>query len=423
MDIPLLSGTLLVGAGGWLAYNAKDLGNRAFSFIRSRIGYTVEISSNEFTLFTAVRQWLGSVEEKARYLDGHIISKNTSDDKSMFNLSPRGAYILRYKGRRLLVWSTKEAIEMSDTYREKIIFQTLFGNRQVFLDIMEDAYEYANELHLGLVEILVPDSSYSAQWRTFEHKLPRKRETLCLAGEVTGIFDDAKRFLEERDWYNRMNIPYRRGYLLHGPPGNGKSSIAHALATELGVGINVANLSSFKSDQNFIDILSKVAPDNILLLEDIDSCGVERIETTKSAKSGVTFSGLINALDGITAREGRIMIMTTNHVDKLDPALIRPGRADKQIFMDNANYQQARLMHERFFPEASGESADMFATRFNGSSMAVIQEHLLQLKEKGLCGYLVSDCEPSGSKALVEKSHSQYGVVTNGKYHTVAATI
>jgi hypothetical protein len=251
MDIPLLSGTLLVGAGGWLAYNAKDFGQKAFSFVRSRIGYTVEISSNEIELFTAVRAWLGSVEERARFLDGHFIEKNRGYGE--FMLTPRGAYILKHKGRRILVWSTKEAVEMSDTYREKIIFQTLFGNREVFLDIMKTAHEYANGLHLGLVEILVPDN-YSNNWRTCEHKLPRRADTLCLSGEVTGIFGDAKHFLSERDWYQKMNIPFRRGYLLHGPPGNGKSSVVHALATELGVGINVANISSFRSDQNFIAI-------------------------------------------------------------------------------------------------------------------------------------------------------------------------
>ena len=75
----------------------------------------------------------------------------------------------------------------------------------------------------------------------------------------------------------------------------------------------------------------KVPSQSIVLLEDIDSAFVNRVESSavKSAYDGlnqVTFSGLLNMLDGVASTEARILFMTTNYIDRLDPALIRPGK-------------------------------------------------------------------------------------------------
>src|SRR5207253_2725559 len=92
-------------------------------------------------------------------------------------------------------------------------------------------------------------------------------------------------------------------------------------------GCSVPNMS----DNRLGDLLAKVPERNILLLEDIDCAFVKRKRA--SGKEGeLTFSGLLNALDGVASPEGRIVVMTTNHVDKLDPALIRPGRADVKLY-------------------------------------------------------------------------------------------
>ena len=89
-------------------------------------------------------------------------------------------------------------------------------------------------------------------------------------------------------------------------------------------------------------LFAELPPHCIVLLEDVDTAGVGRrdsVDATQEneSKSAVTLSGLLNVLDGVSSQEGRILIMTTNHIEHLDEALIRPGRSDKKVHFKLAN--------------------------------------------------------------------------------------
>ena len=184
------------------------------------------------------------------------------------------------------------------------------------------------------------------EWRQFGH--PKKQRPLDSVVLDTGITDrlvkDCQEFIENVSWYSDRGIPYRRGYLLHGPPGCGKSSFITALAGHLDRGICVLNLSDRLLSDDRLNHLLAIAPQQtIILLEDIDAVFVSREETTevKAAYQGlnsVTLSGLLNALDGVASSEGRILFMTTNYLDRLDPALIRPGRVDYKEYIGKSIY-------------------------------------------------------------------------------------
>jgi chaperone BCS1 len=97
----------------------------------------------------------------------------------------------------------------------------------------------------------------------------------------------------------------------------------------------------------------------------------------------VTFSGLLNALDGVTSSEGHIVLMTTNHPEKLDPALVRPGRVDVRIHLAKPDADQLRRLYARFYPEVSNDlAAAAFALEMLGCSMAEAQERLVAAKEE-----------------------------------------
>ena len=133
-------------------------------------------------------------------------------------------------------------------------------------------------------------------------------------------------------------VPYRRGYLLHGPPGTGKTSFTQAIAGALKLNICYLNLSNGNMDDDGLNRALNNAPSqSIILLEDIDGIFVARESVNQGRDGGVSFSGLLNALDGVRSQEGRILFMTTNHKEKLDPALLRPGRCDFQVKLDNAS--------------------------------------------------------------------------------------
>lgn len=158
-------------------------------------------------------------------------------------------------------------------------------------------------------------------------------------------------------------VPYRRGYLLYGPPGTGKTSFTQAIAGLMNFNICYLNLSGDRLDDDSLNRALNEAPaHSIILLEDIDGIFVER-EAVNSGSQGrrVTFSGLLNALDGVRSQEGRILFMTTNHREKLDPALLRPGRCDVQVELKNASFKQIKGMFQRFFPEAAEQDAIEFA--------------------------------------------------------------
>lgn len=153
--------------------------------------------------------------------------------------------------------------------------------------------------------------------------------------------------------YQNKDVPYRRGYLLYGPPGTGKTSFVQVIAGQLKLDICYLNLSNGSIDDDALTNLLSSAPErSIILLEDIDAIFVQRT-SMQERKQPLTFSGLLNALDGVRSQEGRILIMTTNHRERLDPALLRPGRADLHFELNNASESQMKNLLKKFYPEAA----------------------------------------------------------------------
>lgn len=184
-----------------------------------------------------------------------------------------------------------------------------------------------------------------------------------------------------------IGIPYRRGYLFHGPPGTGKTSLSFALAGIFGLDIYCISLMEIGLTESDLAKLFTTLPRRcIVLLEDIDSAGLRRTEDSplleassdgtpsedgvqvdampktggpllqvRGHKSLISLSGLLNTIDGAASHEGRVLIMTTNHPEKLDPALIRPGRVDMQVLFTLATRLQARDIFTRMYSSAASE--------------------------------------------------------------------
>jgi chaperone BCS1 len=164
-------------------------------------------------------------------------------------------------------------------------------------------------------------------WAVADRRHPRKLETIVLAeGQMDRIYNDLKNFYENEEWYQERGIPYHRGLLLQGPPGTGKTSLIAALAGALGKDVAILALSSVVSDVKLIDLISEAPTNCIIAMEDIDCTNASINREEKS--TGISLSTFLNVLDGVQTPEGSVFIMTTNHPEKLDSALIRPGRCD-----------------------------------------------------------------------------------------------
>jgi chaperone BCS1 len=169
------------------------------------------------------------------------------------------------------------------------------------------------------------------------------------------IVDDVQDFISSSAWYHDRGIPYRRGYLLYGPPGTGKSSFIQALAGELDYDIAILNLSERGLTDDRLNHLLTIVPNRTLvLLEDVDAAfSNRRVQTDSDGYRGanVTFSGLLNALDGVASAEERIIFLTTNHVERLDEALVRPGRVDMTVRLGEVTRYQVGRLWDRFYED------------------------------------------------------------------------
>ncbi|KAG8080998.1 hypothetical protein GUJ93_ZPchr0007g4271 [Zizania palustris] len=205
----------------------------------------------------------------------------------------------------------------------------------------------------------------------FEH--PKTFETLAMKpAKKKEIMDDLDAFRKGKEYYARVGKPWKRGYLLYGPPGTGKSTMIAAMANYLDYDIYDIELTSVRTNSDLRKIFIETTNKSIIVIEDID-CSLDltgkrkkkkKAKDADAAKDGdkkdgdqeeenkekegskVTLSGVLNFIDGLWSACGgeRIIVFTTNHVDKLDPALIRRGRMDKHIEMSYCCFEAFKFL-------------------------------------------------------------------------------
>lgn len=392
-------GLMLLGTG--LAIARQGI-IKSSGFIYRQLLVDLEIPSKDKSYLWFL-EWMSQYKHRSsRHLsvETNFIQHNNGAVTTKFSLVPGpGKHLIRYKGAYMLVNRERSGklIDMTNGAPfETVRLTTLYRDRTLFSELLTEAKTLALKIREGKTVIY---TSWGPEWRPFGQ--PRQKRVL---GSVildkdldTLILNDVKDFLGSGEWYHNRGIPYRRGYLLYGPPGSGKTSFIQAIAGELDYNICILNLSEKNLTDDRLNHLMNHIPDrSILLLEDVDAAFNKREQSSDQGyTSGVTFSGLLNALDGVASAEECLTFMTTNHPEKLDPALLRPGRVDFKVLIDNATEHQVKHMFLKFY-EDDYENCKIFMDKYKQLGLSNISTALLQ----GLFVYNKRD--PQGAIDMIE---------------------
>ena len=324
-----------------------------------------------------------------------------------------GRHLFWHRGRPFWVWfyRSEDTKGKSQRRTESLTFQTI-GRRQQFLRAFVAEIVACHHRKTKAASLLF---LYDDYWNCVQAYAPRLLESVILKpADKSHLVADLERFRASRPRYRRLGVPYHRGYLFYGPPGTGKTSLVSGLAGAFGMSIYALNLAEL-NDRSLKSAMSEVPENSLVLFEDIDcmKAGNRRSQSTANSNPAskddatgdtnpaglnVTLSGLLNVLDGFHAPENVVFVMTTNDIEALDPALLRPGRIDYRLYMGVAAESQKAELYLRFFPTATRIAAQHFAQQHGAGTMAEFQGRLLQLEHDATI--------PSHNQPAEEEEHA-----------------
>jgi chaperone BCS1 len=390
---------VLLGLGGVITAAVLRLPGLVFLLAIRAFSTRVEIRSSD-DAYWWMERWLSTVtraQPTTNLLMTTFVSspdvKDASRDREILLTPAPGIHRVKWRGKNILIERVREKNQSNGNgggsvmpaaggysgersssasqHLESFVLRIPSRDREFVKALLEDVRESAQQ---STKDVIVRTPRWS-EWCVSARITPRVSNSVILPGrQLEDLIADARQFKKSREWYQERGVPYRRGYLLHGAPGSGKTSCVHVLASELGWDVYSLDLSSVREDV-FSSATSGMMSPSILLIEDIDTAFKGR----QSSKDGmISFASVLNAIDGMAALSGRVVCMTTNHIESLDPALIRAGRIDVRIEFKHANKEQAVRLFKRFFPEQSDtelpeEFGDMVA-EIGNMSMSELQE-------------------------------------------------
>lgn len=238
------------------------------------------------------------------------------------------------------------------------------------------------------VTVYCNDDGY---WEKIHDRRKRNLATVYLPKvDKDSIVSDIEWFLKPETMarYEELGRTHKRVYLFEGIPGSGKTSFIMALASKFDYDIATISFTEKVTDGVLTRLLKNLPDRTFLVMEDVDVLFSDRKKNDEH-KNSVTFSGILNNLDGITTRDGFICFMTTNYKDRLDHALLRPGRVDKQLRFEPATREQIHDIFQRYMgAEFTEELFKQFYGEFSGLgisvSMSLIQEFLFKYMDNPL---------------------------------------
>jgi chaperone BCS1 len=389
------SGGLLLMIIGAVGAYLRAIPSRVWYWFVGQTTLSITVK-DEDAAFAWVKQWFAEQKflERIRRVDLDTTVRN----QNLALIPAPGRHWFWYRRRpfRVDFYRSEDTRGWTPKRSELLVFQTV-GRDQGFLKSFVSEIASCHKKHERVRSSLYV---YSEYWDAVEGYNARLLDSVILqTGERERLVSDIEKFKSSKARYRHLGVPYHRGYLLYGPPGTGKTSLVSAIAGKFAMSIYAINLTDF-NDRSLTKAMNDVPPGSVVLFEDVDcmmaSNPRSRAEKPAPAdprekpdgksvadKFGVTLSGLLNVLDGFHAPDGVLYMMTTNKIEALDPALLRPGRIDYRLYLGVASDEQKLELYRRFFPQAEEFEGHAFVeAHLWAETMADFQGLLLELAEK-----------------------------------------
>ena len=348
-----LFGTMVLGAIAALVASLRRVPGQLWEWILRRYVVDVEIHRDD-ELFYWVGCWFSKQSFIGRWSLLSAFSYNDENDAKCIGFRPGvGSNLFVWDGRWFIIHHIRDVSGV--TVQEMFRFRCLKRNKPVLMGLLEKCRDESRDKALH-VHVVGPHG-----WNNTSPRALRPMDSVVLPGTMSSdLLGDAGHFFDSRVRCAELGLPWRRGYLFEGPPGNGKTSAALALASELRLDVYLLTLVGLE-DKDLVGLLCELPSRSMLLLEDLDrQLACENIPS---------LSAVLNAIDGAAASEGRLLVITANEPEKLCDALTRAGRIDRRWLFpapDHEQVQKLALRLNRQWPEGPP------------TSMAAAQELMLK---------------------------------------------
>lgn len=357
--------------GGSVLASVAYFGLRAWYL--AHLYFTCELTvTNDDEAYVWINEWLANHSYAKRAsrlrLNSREVYEDAGSSHTTWTLAPgEGNHFFWFRGRLVHLSRDSNAPAAGSTTnksKESITIRIYSRGQDLVRALVSEAQQkLTNESSINVY-------SYSHFWRKVARRRLRALDTVIMpSGFIENLVADATWFFGAANWYHERGIPYRRSYLLSGPPGCGKTSLVFALASYFKLPLYFLNLGSLKEDSDLFDAISGVPERAVLLIEDVDASAAVKnrsrpspatpgrpgaptpAATQEEEKTPITMSAFLNALDGVMSKDGRLLVMSTNYPERLDPAIIRPGRVDRHETIGPMGAGEVARMFLRFFPQ------------------------------------------------------------------------
>lgn len=294
----------------------------------------------------------------------YLNSLSTIEDSDFINLisgqKPNGVVLTldddqmihdTFLGARVS-WTNKiEKIEENRICKKSLVLKLKKKDkRRILHSYIQHIYRASEDIELRCKELKFHfntttfshvDNCNILRWKSVKLSHPATLETIAMDTDLKKkVKSDLESFLKSKAFYHRLGRVWKRSYLLYGPSGTGKSSFIAAMAKFLSYDVYDIDLTKVVNDSDLKSILLQTTSKSLIVIEDLDRF------VTSNTKS-VSLSGILNFMDGILnscCGDEKIMIFTMNSKDKIDPAILRPGRIDVHIYFPLCNFNSFKTL-------------------------------------------------------------------------------